>query len=149
GRILDWYKKDTGRDSYPAAEDPGVVSVKKIYAYYKKFGHATEVMGASFRNVGEIIELAGCDLLTIAPNLLAELAKTEGTLERKLDPKAPVGDEVVKIVVDEASFRAMHAADRMATDKLAEGIAGFSKALVALETLLGERLKALHATPAA
>jgi transaldolase len=149
GRILDWYKKDTGRDSYPAAEDPGVVSVKRIYAYYKKFGHKTEVMGASFRNLGEIIELAGCDLLTIAPNYLAELAKTEGTLVRKLDPSAAVGSEVEKIVVDEAAFRAMHAADRMANDKLAEGIAGFSKALVALETLLGERLKALHATPAA
>ena len=149
GRILDWYKKDTGRDSYPAAEDPGVVSVKRIYAYYKKFGHKTEVMGASFRNLGEIIELAGCDLLTIAPNYLAELGKTEGTLVRKLDPKAAVGAEVEKIVVDEAAFRAMHAADRMANDKLAEGIAGFSKALVALETLLGERLKALHATPAA
>ena len=149
GRILDWYKKDTGRDSYPAEEDPGVVSVKRIYAYYKKFGHKTEVMGASFRNLGEIIELAGCDLLTIAPNYLTELAKTEGTLVRKLDPNAAVGADVEKIHVDEASFRAMHAADRMATDKLAEGIAGFSKALVALETLLGARLKALHATPAA
>ena len=149
GRILDWYKKDTGRDSYPAEEDPGVVSVKRIYAYYKKFGHKTEVMGASFRNLGEILELAGCDLLTIAPNYLAELAKTEGTLVRKLDPSAAVGDEVEKIVVDEAAFRAMHAADRMANDKLAEGIAGFSKALVALETLLGARLSALHATPAA
>src|SRR4029077_3328367 len=80
GRILDWHKKDTGRDSYPAHEDPGVVSVKRIYDYYKKFGYKTEIMGASFRNLGEIIELAGCDLLTIAPNLLAELAKTEGTL---------------------------------------------------------------------
>ena len=149
GRILDWYKKDTGRDSYPAEEDPGVVSVKRIYAYYKKFGHKTEVMGASFRNLGEIIELAGCDLLTIAPNYLAELAKTEGTLVRKLDPNAAVGAEVEKIAVDEAAFRAMHAADRMANDKLAEGIAGFSKALVALETLLTARLSALHATPAA
>jgi transaldolase len=147
GRILDWYKKDTGRDSYPAEEDPGVVSVKRIYAYYKKFGHKTEVMGASFRNLGEILELAGCDLLTIAPNYLAELAKTEGTLVRKLDPKAAVGDDVVKIAVDEAAFRKMHAADRMATDKLEEGIAGFSKALVALEKMLGERLAALHAAP--
>ncbi len=145
GRILDWYKKDTGRDSYPAAEDPGVVSVRRIYAYYKKFGYKTEVMGASFRNLGEILELAGCDLLTIAPNYLAELAKTEGTLVRKLDPDAAVGAEVEKIAVDEATFRTMHAADRMATDKLEEGIAGFSKALVALEKLLGERLRALHA----
>ncbi len=148
GRILDWYKKDTGRDSYPAAEDPGVVSVKRIYAYYKKFGYKTEVMGASFRNLGEILELAGCDLLTIAPNYLQELAKTEGKLERKLDPKAPVGDEVEKIEVDEAKFREMHKADRMATDKLEEGIAGFSKALVALEKQLKERLHALHAAPA-
>jgi transaldolase len=147
GRILDWYKKDTGRDSYPAAEDPGVVSVRRIYAYYKKFGYKTEVMGASFRNLGEILELAGCDLLTIAPNYLAELARTEGKLERKLDPKAPVGDEVEKIDVDEATFRKMHAADRMATDKLEEGIAGFSKALVALEKQLKERLHALHAAP--
>ena len=148
GRILDWYKKDTGRDSYPAAEDPGVVSVRRIYAYYKKFGYKTEVMGASFRNLGEILELAGCDLLTIAPNYLTELAKTEGKLERKLDPKAPVGDEVEKIDVDEAKFREMHKADRMATDKLDEGIAGFSKALVALEKQLKERLHALHAAPA-
>ncbi len=145
GRILDWYKKDTGRDSYPAEEDPGVVSVRRIYAYYKKFGYKTEVMGASFRNLGEILELAGCDLLTIAPNYLAELARTEGTLVRKLDPEATVGTDVEKIVVDEASFRKMHAADRMATDKLDEGIAGFSKALVALEKLLKERLSALHA----
>jgi transaldolase len=124
-----------------------VVSVRRIYAYYKKFGYKTEVMGASFRNLGEIIELAGCDLLTIAPNYLAELAKTEGTLVRKLDPEATVGTEVQKIVVDEASFRKLHAADRMATDKLEEGIAGFSKALVALEKLLKERLSALHAAP--
>jgi transaldolase len=148
GRILDWYKKDTGRDSYPAAEDPGVVSVRRIYAYYKKFGYKTEVMGASFRNLGEILELAGCDLLTIAPNYLQELAKTEGKLERKLDPKAPVGDEVEKIAIDEAKFREMHKADRMATDKLEEGIAGFSKALVALEKQLKERLHALHEAPA-
>src|SRR5471030_1600456 len=86
GRILDWYKKDTGRD-YSAAEDPGVCSVGTIYNYYKKFGYKTEVMGASFRNIGEITELAGCDLLTISPPLLAELAKTEGDLPRKLDPE--------------------------------------------------------------
>jgi transaldolase len=147
GRILDWYKKDTGRDSYPAEEDPGVLSVKRIYAYFKKFGYKTEVMGASFRNLGEIVELAGCDLLTIAPNYLQELAKTEGTLQRKLDPKAAVGADVVKLDVSEASFRKMHAADRMATDKLDEGIAGFSKALVALEKQLKERLHALHEKP--
>jgi transaldolase len=144
GRILDWYKKDQKRDSYPANEDPGVVSVGKIYTYYKKFGHETEVMGASFRNVGEIIELAGCDLLTIAPPLLAELEKTEGTLVRKLDPEKSKTADVARISMDEAIFRKMHEADRMAHDKLQEGIEGFSKALVALEKLLGERLKALH-----
>ena len=144
GRILDWYKKDTGRASYEPHEDPGVLSVGRIYDYYKKFGHETEVMGASFRNVGEIIELAGCDLLTIAPNLLTELGKTEGTLARKLDPAKARAKDVERIAMDEASFRAMHEKDRMAKDKLAEGIDGFSKALVALEKLLLERLKAMR-----
>ena len=144
GRILDWYKKDTGKD-YVGADDPGVQSVTTIYNYYKKFGYKTVVMGASFRNLGEILELAGCDLLTIAPNFLTELANTEGTLVRKLDPKAAAATDVEKITVDEATFRKMHAADRMATDKLEEGIAGFSKALVALEKQLAERLRALSA----
>ncbi len=144
GRILDWYKKDTGRASYEPQEDPGVISVGRIYTYYKKFGHETEVMGASFRNVGEIVELAGCDLLTIAPNLLTELEKTEGTLVRKLDPARSRAAAVERIVMDEATFRAMHEKDRMAKDKLAEGIDGFSKALVALEKLLVERLHALR-----
>jgi transaldolase len=144
GRILDWYKKETGRDSYPATEDPGVLSVGKIYQYYKRFGYRTEVMGASFRNVGEIVELAGCDLLTIAPNLLAELQRTEGELTRKLDPEAAARAQVERVAVDEPSFRALHASDRMASEKLAEGIVGFSKALVALEKLLMERLRALE-----
>ena len=143
GRILDWYKKDTGRDSYPPAEDPGVVSVTTIYNYYKKHGYKTEVMGASFRNLGEIIELAGCDLLTIAPSLLTELQSQEGTLVRKLDPANAAAMEIPKTPVDEATFRAMHVQDRMANDKLDEGIQGFSKALVALEALLTERLKAV------
>jgi transaldolase len=142
GRILDWYKKSTGKESYPAAEDPGVLSVGRIYDYYKKHGYKTEVMGASFRNVGEIIELAGCDLLTIAPNLLGELQKTTGTLARKLDPAASAKKDVPRIAMDEATFRTMHAADPMATDKLEEGIAGFSKALVVLEKLLTDRLNA-------
>jgi transaldolase len=144
GRILDWYKKSTGKESYPAAEDPGVLSVGRIYDYYKKHGYKTEVMGASFRNVGEIIELAGCDLLTIAPNLLGELQKTTGTLARKLDPAASAKKDVPRIAMDEATFRTMHAADPMATDKLEEGIAGFSKALVVLEKLLTDRLKVLR-----
>jgi transaldolase len=140
GRILDWHLKDSGRTSYPPAEDPGVVSVTRIYNYYKKHGYKTEVMGASFRNVDEIKELAGCDLLTVAPKLLASLASTEGELPRKLDPAAARAMTIEKITVDEAAFRAMHAADRMANDKLAEGIDGFSKSLVSLEQQLAERL---------
>jgi transaldolase len=140
GRILDWYKKENNRD-YAGAEDPGVQSVTRIYNYYKKFGHKTEVMGASFRNVGEIIELAGCDLLTIAPQLLETLANTTAELPRKLDPARAAGE---RIPMDEKAFRAMHEQDRMAKEKLDEGITGFSKAIVALEKLLGERVKALH-----
>ncbi len=143
GRILDWFKKDQKRDSYPANEDPGVVSVTAIYNYYKKFGYPTEVMGASFRNIAEITELAGCDLLTIAPNLLGELAAREEPLPRKLDPKNAASLKIEKITMDEARFRAMHDADRMAKDKLDEGIAGFSKALVSLEKQLADRLDAL------
>jgi transaldolase len=142
GRILDWYKKDTGRD-YSPSEDPGVLSVARIYRYFKRHGHATEVMGASFRNVGEITELAGCDLLTIAPALLTELQSKTGELPRKLEPKASAALGEDRIAMDEAIFRKMHEADRMAKDKLEEGIAGFSKALVALEKQLGERLEVL------
>jgi len=145
GRILDWYKKDTGRDSYEPAEDPGVVSVTEIYNYYKKFGYKTEVMGASFRNIGEITELAGSDLLTIAPSLLAELQATEGELPRKLDPEAAASMDIEKLTMDKATFDSMHTANRMATDKLAEGIDGFAKALEALEKLLAERLAVLEA----
>ncbi len=139
GRILDWYKKDTGKD-YVGADDPGVQSVTTIYNYYKKFGYKTQVMGASFRNIGEIEELAGCDLLTIAPKLLAELEAKQGTLERKLDPAKAASLNIEKIPMDKATFDKMHAADRMAHDKLAEGIAGFSKALEELEQLLAKRL---------
>lgn len=142
GRILDWHKKAEGRD-FVGAEDPGVQSVTKIYNYFKKYGYKTEVMGASFRNIGEIIELAGCDLLTIAPNLLAELQKTEGKLERKLDPAKAASMDIPRQTMDEAAFRAAHAADKMAHEKLDEGIAGFSKAIVALEKLLTERYRAL------
>ncbi len=145
GRILDWYKKDTGRDSYEPAEDPGVVSVTEIYNYYKKFGYKTEVMGASFRNVGEISELAGSDLLTIAPSLLAELQATEGELPRKLDPATAAGMEIEKISIDKETFDRMHEENRMATDKLAEGISGFAKALESLEELLATRLASLEA----
>ena len=143
GRILDWYKKDTGRDSYPAAEDPGVLSVSKIYNYYKKFGYKTEVMGASFRNIGEICELAGCDLLTISPKLLEQLQETEADLPRKLDPDQAATLDIVKIAMDHATFEKMHAEDAMASEKLTEGIQGFTKALELLEQLLIQRLTQL------
>ncbi len=139
GRILDWYKKDTGKE-YAGADDPGVESVTTIYNYYKKFGYKTVVMGASFRNTGEITELAGCDLLTIAPKLLAELDSTQGDLPRKLDPEKAKAMEIEKIPMDKQTFIKMHEADRMAHDKLKEGIEGFSKALEELEKLLAKRL---------
>src|SRR6202453_342515 len=144
GRILDWYKKDTGKD-YQGAEDPGVQSVTKIYNYFKKFGYKTVVMGASFRNIGEIRELAGSDLLTIAPKLLEELQDTQGDLPRKLDPKNAPNLQIEKIPMDEAIFEKMHAEDRMAHDKLKEGIEGFSAALEKLEKLLADRLAKMGA----
>ncbi len=140
GRILDWYKADTGRDSYPPSEDPGVQSVTEIYNYYKKFGYKTEIMGASFRNIDEIKELAGVDLLTISPKLLKPLAETEGDLPRKLAPENAQDLDIEKLSIDKATFDQMHEADRMANDKLDEGIAGFSKALEELEQLLEDRL---------
>jgi transaldolase len=139
GRILDWYKAETGRDSYPGAEDPGVLSVTKIFNYYKSFGYKTEVMGASFRNLDEIVELAGCDLLTISPKLLDQLRETNQPLVRKLDASNPVGGET-KVELDRESFDALMADDRMATDKLGEGIKGFSKAIETLEQQLAHRL---------
>jgi transaldolase len=143
GRILDWYKKDTGKD-YQGAEDPGVISVTKIYNYYKKFGYKTQVMGASFRNIGEIIELAGNDLLTISPQLLAELEATQGELKRKLDPAEASSLPLEKVFLNKQAFERLHAEDRMATDKLKEGIEGFSAALVNLEKLLAARLALLE-----
>jgi transaldolase len=143
GRILDWYKKDTGKD-YVGADDPGVKSVTTIFNYYKKFGYKTVIMGASFRNIGEIKELAGSDLLTISPQLLGELASTEGDLPRKLDPEAAKKLDVEKITIDHDTFVKMHAEDRMATDKLKEGIEGFSAALEKLEALLAKRITELE-----
>lgn len=140
GRILDWYKKETGKASYAPAEDPGVLSVTEIYNYYKKFGYSTEIMGASFRNTGELTELAGCDLLTISPKLLAQLDDTQDALPRKLSPDKATSLEIAKIDMDKATFDAMHVEDRMASEKLDEGIKGFTKALEALEGLLAERL---------
>ncbi|MGA2050178.1 MAG: transaldolase [Terracidiphilus sp.] len=143
GRILDWYKKDTGKD-YHGADDPGVQSVTRIYNYFKHFGYKTVVMGASFRNIGEITELAGSDLLTISPQLLAELESTQADLPRKLDPVAAQSMNIGKIPMDKDVFEAMHATDRMAADKLKEGIEGFSAALVKLESLLAKRLAELE-----
>jgi transaldolase len=143
GRILDWYKKDTGRDEYASHEDPGVLSVTEIYNYYKKFGYNTEVMGASFRNLGEITELAGCDLLTISPQLLDQLTSQQADLPRKLDPAKAATLTIEKLTVDEATFRSMHASNPMATEKLDEGIKGFSKALESLEAFLANRLAQL------
>ncbi len=144
GRILDWYKTDTGKD-YQGADDPGVQSVTTVYNYYKKFGYKTQVMGASFRNIGEIEELAGCDLLTISPKLLEELDGKQGELPRKLDPGHANDHPIEKISMDEQTFERMHAEDRMAHDKLKEGIEGFSDALEHLEQLLAKRLTELGA----
>jgi transaldolase len=139
GRILDWYKASTGKD-YQGDEDPGVISVKAIYNYYKKFGYKTEVMGASFRNKGEIIALAGCDLLTISPGLLAELAASEEPIEPKLTAAAAQSDPVEKITLDEKSFRLMFNEDAMATEKTAQGIRNFAADIVKLEKLVNESL---------
>jgi transaldolase len=144
GRILDWYKKSTGKD-YQGAYDPGVESVTQIYNYYKKFGYKVQVMGASFRNIGEIRELAGSDLLTISPQLLGELESTDGDLPRKLDPAKAKSMDIEKIEMNKEIFEKMHAENQMATDKLKEGIEGFSDALVKLEGLLKKRLAELEA----
>ena len=135
GRIYDWYKKSTGTD-YQGADDPGVQSVKRIYQYYRKFGYKTEVMGASFRNTSQILELAGCDLLTISPDLLQKLADADGTIERKL-----VADEsanIEKIAMDEKTFRFMLNEDAMGTEKLAEGIRAFCADSLKLKKMIEE-----------
>jgi len=140
GRILDWYKKSENKESYPPAEDPGVISVTQIYNYYKKMGIKTQIMGASFRNADEILELAGCDLLTIAPKLLQELQTAEGPVSRKLDPQAAQKMNIDKIAVDEKMFRWMLNENPMATDKLAEGVRNFAKDNVKLEKRIEQRL---------
>jgi len=139
GRIYDWYKA-ANKKEYVGAEDPGVQSVHAIYNYYKKFGYATEVMGASFRNTGEITELAGCDLLTISPNLLAELQKSSEPLTRKLDPVAATKLDLKKVSLDEKTFRFELNEDAMATEKTAEGIRKFSADIVKLEKLIAAKL---------
>ena len=126
GRIYDWYKKEGGGKEIPPDQDPGVASVTRIYNYYKKYSYKTQVMGASFRNVNQIVRLAGCDLLTISPDLLDQLEKTEGTLERQLDPAKAQSSTDERIRITEVSFRWMHNEDPMATEKLAEGIRKFN-----------------------
>ena len=138
GRILDWYKKHEGVDGYPAPKDPGVLSVTRIYNYYKNNGYPTVVMGASFRNTGEILELAGCDLLTISPDLMEQLESAEGEVPRKLDPAAAAESGEAKIELDEAGFRWMVNEDAMATEKLADGIRSFTRDTEKLEALVGE-----------
>ncbi len=132
GRILDWHKANTGKD-YQGDEDPGVQSVKEIYTYYKKFGYKTEVMGASFRNTGEIVSLAGCDLLTIGTGLLGELQASDAPMERRLSPEQAAGADVAKLSLDEKSFRWMFNEDAMAVEKTAEGIRKFAADIVKLE----------------
>ena len=137
GRIYDWYKKSTGID-YQGADDPGVQSVKRIYEYYRRFGHATEVMGASFRNTSQIIELAGCDLLTISPELLDQLSQSQAPLSRKLDAQEAQHAAIKQLVLEEKEFRFMLNEDAMATEKLAEGIRQFCTDAIKLDKLVEE-----------
>lgn len=135
GRIYDWYKKDTGI-AYTPAEDPGVESVQSIYTYYKKFGYDVQIMGASFRSVGQILELAGCDLLTISPDLLDKLASSDDEVSRRLDPAQAKLSDIVRVHCDEATFRFELNEDAMATEKTAEGIRKFSADIRKLEALI-------------
>ncbi|MBP7950144.1 MAG: transaldolase [Verrucomicrobiales bacterium] len=140
GRIYDWHKKQSGTD-YAGADDPGVHSVQQVYAYYKHFGYATEVMGASFRNVGQIVELAGCDLLTISPDLLKSLQDSTAPVVRKLDPAAAKSAKISRVPCDEKSFRYLLNEDAMATEKTAEGIRKFAADMVKLEQLVAAALQ--------
>ncbi len=140
GRIYDWFKAANKRD-YTGAEDPGVQSVQEIYNYYKKFDYPTEVMGASFRNVGEIQELAGCDLLTISPELMEKLSQSNEPLERKLDPAKAKNADVKRLEFDEKTFRYLVNDDAMATEKTAEGIRKFAADIVKLEKFVAGKLK--------
>lgn len=135
GRIYDWYTQTTGKE-YRGADDPGVQSVRRIYNYYKKFGYETEVMGASFRNTGEIVELAGCDLLTISPNLLEELANSSEPLDVKLTPQQAGASDEERVSLDEKAFRFELNENAMATEKTAEGIRKFSADIRKLERLI-------------
>jgi transaldolase len=140
---LDWHKAKTGKDNFAGCEDPGVISVTKIYNYFKEKGFKTEVMGASFRNIDEIKELAGCDLLTIAPKFLDELNREEGELIKKLDEDTQSYNSI-DYKFDEKDFRLSMLEDQMASEKLSEGITGFSKAIEELEELLLKRLSEIN-----
>ena len=140
GRIYDWYKAAMKRD-YTGSEDPGVISVAAIFDYYKKFGHKTEVMGASFRNVSQIVELAGCDLLTISPDLLAKLAASNEPVVKKLDAAAAMAKDIAPLHLDEKTFRFLLNEDAMATEKTAEGIRKFAADIVKLEKVIAAKLQ--------
>ena len=135
GRIYDWYKKQTGQEIY-GADDPGVLSVKKIYTYYRKFDYATEIMGASFRNTSQILELAGCDLLTISPDLLQKLSDSNTSITQKLSKEAAMASDLQKVTLDEKAFRFQLNEDPMATEKLSEGIRLFCADTVKLEQMI-------------
>jgi transaldolase len=139
GRIYDWFKANQKRD-YTGAEDPGVQSVAIVFDYYKKFGYATEVMGASFRNTSQILELAGSDLLTISPDLLAKLAASDEPVTRKLDPEAAKSKDIQRLDLDEKKFRFLLNEDAMATEKTAEGIRKFAADIVKLEHFIASKL---------
>ena len=139
GRIYDWYKA-ANKKEYTGAEDPGVQSVQEIYTYYKKFGYKTEVMGASFRNVGQILELAGCDLLTISPDLLEKLSESDGPVERKLDPEKAKSANIERLEMDEKKFRYLFNDNAMATEKTSEGIRKFAADIVKLEKFVASKL---------
>ncbi|KAE8297569.1 Transaldolase [Larimichthys crocea] len=140
GRILDWYKENTDRKSYEPHEDPGVLSVTKIYNYYKKFGYSTVVMGASFRNTGQVKALAGCDLLTISPGLLGELSQDHSTIEEMLNEEKAKDCDLEKVHLDEKAFRWEHNEDRMAVEKLSDGIRKFAADAIKLETMIKEKI---------
>jgi transaldolase len=139
GRIYDWFKAKSNRD-YAGVEDPGVHSVRKIYTYYKHFGYETEVMGASFRNVGQILELAGCDLLTISPELMRELSASYGTVDRKLAPENAMSADIERLELNEKKFRYLLNDDAMATEKTAEGIRKFAADIAKLEKVIAGKI---------
>jgi transaldolase len=147
GRIYDWHKAARKVDDIPLEDDPGVLSVQRIYSYYKKHGYPTQVMGASFRKTGQILALAGCDLLTIAPDLLQKLSAAQGPVERKLSPEKAKNSDIAKVKLDEAAFRWRHNEDAMATDKLADGIRRFDADARKLEKLITSIAAAAPAVP--